>query len=120
MPQPVKWNGKLTHGWESVKSDTHQVCFRVGSCFHIQGSPARIGLPNNAFGSLDIRYCTSKMIAFAASLLGVPVSDFPPLEHWTCSRIDVARNFLAQSEHEARQALSYLMQSVSGRQHHST
>lgn len=110
----VDWQ---TYAWESVRSDTHQVCFRVGGEFHIQGSPARVGLPNNAFGALDIRYCATKMIAFARDYLGVP--ELPPLELWTCSRIDVTRNYLMQSEAEARQALAYLKQSPESRQKHS-
>jgi II/X family phage/plasmid replication protein len=113
----VDWQ---TYAWESVRSDTHQVCFRVGADFHIQGSPARIGLPNNAFGSLDIRYCADKMIAFAADYLGVnEFGVLPPLEQWSCSRIDVTRNYLMQSDSEARQALAYLKQSPESRQKHS-
>lgn len=123
------------YAWESVRSDTHQVCFKVGCELHIQGSPARIGLPNNAFGSLDIQYCANKMIRFAESYLsGLPgcrteqgvtrsggpcVVQLPGLEHWICSRIDVTRNYLMQSEAEARQALEYLKQAPEGKQKHS-
>lgn len=103
--------------WESVRSDTHQVCVRLGSEFHVQGSPARIGLKNNVFGSLDIRYCANKMINLATAILGIP--ELPQLEHWTCSRIDITRNFLMQSGAEARQAIEYLKQCPEGRQKHS-
>jgi len=106
-----------TYAWESVRSDTHQVCFRVGSDFHIQGSPARVGLPNNVFGALDIRYCALKMIRFAESFLKLP--ELPGIEKWACSRIDVTRNYLMQSGAEARQALAYLKQSPESRQKHS-
>lgn len=126
-----------TYSWESVRSDTHQVCIRVGSDFWIQGSPARLGLPNNVFGSLDIKYCARKMISFAeryfnfSSIVGdhpdhtltrsgeVCSGGLPPLERWTCSRIDVTRNYLMQSESEARQALAYLKQSPESKQKHS-
>lgn len=125
-----------TYAWESVRSDTHQVCFRVGTHFHVQGSPARLGLPNNAFGSLDIQYCALKMIHFAKSYFrisdlldqspdcltrsGGQAGDcFSSLENWSCSRIDVTRNYVMQSEAEARQALAYLKQSPESRQKHS-
>ena len=110
----VDWE---TYCWDSVRSDTHQVCIRVGSDFYIQGSPARVGLPNNAFGSLDIRYCAEKMIGFAAQYLGI--DGLPPLELWSCSRIDVTRNYVMQSGAEARQALAYLKQCPESKQKHS-
>ncbi|MDO3385649.1 phage/plasmid replication protein, II/X family [Gilvimarinus sp. SDUM040013] len=106
-----------TYAWESVKSDTHQICFRVGGGLQIQGSPARLGLPNNAFGSLDIQYCATKMIDFAK--LHFDLESLPPLKLWTCSRIDVTRNYLMQSGSEAKQALAYLKQAPEGRQKHS-
>lgn len=105
------------YSWDSVRSDTHQVCFRVGSDFWIQGSPARLGLPNNAFGSSDLRYCATKMIDFVRDQLQL---DFlPSLERWKCTRVDITRNYLMQSEAEARQALEYLKQSPPRRQKHS-
>lgn len=110
----VDWQ---TYAWDSVQSDSHQVCFRVGGEFHVQGSPARIGLPNNAFGSLDIRYCATKMIRFAEQQLGIQA--LPDLSLWTCSRIDVTRNYVMQSGAEAKQALAYLKQCPEGRQRHS-
>lgn len=130
----VEWE---SFAWESVASDTHQICFRVGSDFYIQGSPARLGLPNNAFGSLCIQYCAKKMISFASSFLGLTelfeeirsgsidaenqptIAGFPPLSFWSCTRIDITRNYLMQSEAEARQALAYLKQSPEGKQRHS-
>ena len=54
--------------WESIRSDTHQICLRINSRLEIQGSPARVGFRNNAFGSLDIHYCAEKMITFALSI----------------------------------------------------
>ena len=129
----VDWE---TYCWETVRSDTHQVCFKVGSEFCIQGSPARIGLPNNVFGSADIRYCANKMIKFAEhhfseiylseslpeNLQIHPISrviTFPDIKYWSCTRIDVTRNYLMQSEAEVRQALSYLKQTPESRQRHS-
>lgn len=130
----IEWE---SYAWESVRSDTHQLCFRVGTEFYIQGSPARLGLTNNVFGALCIKYCARKMISFAASFLGLSdlfsesrctdfhaqhddlCSGFPPLRFWKCSRIDITRNYLMQSEAEARQALAYLKQSPESRQKHS-
>jgi II/X family phage/plasmid replication protein len=106
-----------TYCYESVKSDTHQICFRVGSDFSIQGSPARIGNPNNAFGALDIVYCANKMILFAADQLNL--DSLPDARFWRCTRIDIAANFVMQSGAEARQALAYLKQSPESRQKHS-
>ena len=106
-----------TYCWESIKSDTHQVCVRIGGDLHIQGSPARIGLPNNVFGSLDIRYCAEKMISFAADHMNV--ASMPSADAWTCSRIDVTRNYQMASGAEARQALEYIKQTPESRQKHS-
>lgn len=111
----IEWE---TYAWDTVKSDTHQVCARVGDeYFHIQGSPARVGLPNNAFGALDIHYCAQKMIRFVRDTLGIFF--LPSVRSWECSRIDITRNYLMQSEAEARQALAYLKQSPESRQKHS-
>lgn len=130
----IEWE---SYAWESVRSDTHQLCFRVATHFYIQGSPARLGLPNNAFGSLCIEYCARKMIEFASSFFDLGhlfaesslsnpqpqdedlIAGFPPLRFWSCSRIDVTRNYQMQSEAEARQALAYLKQSPESRQKHS-
>lgn len=112
----IEWEA---YCWDSIKSDTHQVCVRIGASeLWIQGSPARVGLPNNMFGSLDIRYCANKMIDFASSHLGL--GHLPQHMEWLCTRIDVTRNYLMQSPAEARQALSYLKQSPESRQKHST
>jgi hypothetical protein len=57
--------------WDSIRSDTHGVTFRVGSdALWIQGSPARIeGNGCNVFGgeisqSLDIEWCANAMTDF--------------------------------------------------------
>jgi II/X family phage/plasmid replication protein len=103
--------------YESVRSDTHQICFRIGVDFSIQGSPARIGNPNNAFGALDLLYCAGKMIRFAAEQLDL--DRLPDIRFWRCTRVDLAANHIMQSGAEARQALAYLKQSPEGRQKHS-
>lgn len=103
--------------FESVRSDTHQVTIRAGSDLQIQGSPARVGLPNNVFGSLDIRYCAQKMIDFAANHL--VLGELPALQLWSCTRIDVTTNYLLSSLAEAQQVLSYLKQAPESRQKHS-
>lgn len=103
--------------WTAVPSDSTSIHFRVSDCLHIQGSPARIGMPNNVFGALDIRYCAEKMIGFAVKQLGY--ESLPGIEAWECTRIDVTVNYLMQSEAEAIQALAYLKQSPESRQAHS-
>tara|TARA_Y100001951_G_C11292957_1_gene273498 strand:- start:822 stop:1883 length:1062 start_codon:yes stop_codon:yes gene_type:complete len=105
-----------TYCWTKIPSDSTDIHFRVTDSLHIQGSPARIGMPNNVFGAIDIRYCAQKMIGFAAQQLGYPL---PVIESWGCTRIDVTRNYLMQSESEARQALAYLKQAPESRQAHS-
>ena len=105
-----------TSSWESIRSDTHQVACRLGSYFELKGSPARVGLPNNVFGSLDIAYCADKMIAFVVERFSFARSDLPPLSDWRCTRIDVTRNVFMQSEAEARQAILAMKQMPSGRQ----
>lgn len=110
----IEWTGPC---WEMAKSDEHRIRVRVGGYLEIQGSPARIGLLNNAFGSLDIQYCAQKMISFVSEFKGVVL---PSFEYWRCTKIDVTRNYFLQSESEASQALNYLKQSTEGKQRHST
>lgn len=115
----ISFDGELeweTSVWESIRSDTHQVSCRLGSYFELKGSPARVGLPNNVFGSLDVVYCADKMIAFVVERFGFKRSDLPSLSDWGCTRIDVTRNLFMQSEAEARQALLAMKQMPSGRQ----
>ena len=102
--------------WESIRSDTHQIAFRIGSYLEIQGSPARVGLRNNAFGSLDIRYCAEKMISFVLSQFGFLRETLPPLPEWGCTRIDITRNLCMASREEPAQALEALKYLPSGRQ----
>lgn len=107
----IEWE---SYCWESVRSDTHQVCVRIGSDLWIQGSPARVGQLNNMFGSLDIRYCAHKMIHFAQTYLELDA--LPEIEHWVCSRIDITRNYEMASAAEARQVLAVLKQTPDARQ----
>lgn len=102
--------------WESIRSDSHQISCRIGSRLEIQGSPARVGLRNNAFGSLDIRYCADKMISFVLSRFGFPRETLPPLLEWGCTRIDITRNLCMASREEPVQALEALKYLPSGRQ----
>jgi II/X family phage/plasmid replication protein len=107
-----------TYPWEQVSSDSHQLSIRITNKLSIQGSPARLGLANNVFGSSDVRYCARKMLAFVQQSLGL--QSLPPLECWSCTRIDYTRNFLMQSAAEARQALAYLKLAPERRQKHSS
>lgn len=102
--------------WESIQSDTHQICLRINSRLEIQGSPARVGLRNNAFGSLDIRYCAEKMISFVLSRFGFSREALPPLLEWGCTRIDITRNMCMVSREEPGQVLEVLKYMPSGRQ----
>lgn len=102
--------------WESIRSDTHQICLRINSRLEIQGSPARVGFRNNAFGSLDIHYCAEKMITFALSNQGFSREILPSLSEWGCTRIDITRNLCMASREEPVQALEALKYLPSGRQ----
>lgn len=102
--------------WDSIRSDTHQIVFRIGSRLEIQGSPSRVGLLNNAFGSLDIHYCAEKMISFVLSQFGFPREALPPLPEWGCTRIDITRNLCMTSREEPGQVLESLKYLPSGRQ----
>jgi len=76
---------------EQVRSDSHEVTIEFGSRLCIKGSPARIKNKNNVFGSLDIQQCAKDMIRFVA----VNYQVFIPLDLklWSCSKIDVTRNY---------------------------
>lgn len=102
---------------QSIKSDSHQVTVHAGADLTICGSPARLGLRNNVFGSLDIQYCATKMIEYIA--LELDLKHLPELAKWRCTRVDITRNYLMQSGAEARQALDHLKQSPERRQEHS-
>ena len=102
--------------WESIRSDTHQICLRINSRLEIQGSPARVGFGNNAFGSLDIHYCAEKMITFALLNQGFSRDILPPLSEWGCTRIDITRNLCMTSKEEPAQALEALKYLPSGHQ----
>lgn len=91
-----------TCAWDSVRSDTHGVTFRVGSdALWIQGSPARVeGDGCNVFGgvaaqSLDPRQCIAAMLRFLfpqlARMCFRAIPGTPP--HWCAlrSRVDLDR-----------------------------
>ena len=67
-----------TSAWESVKSDSHQIAFRVGSdAIWIQGSPARVCgsgdavFGEGASGALDLPACVCRMAVFVSDAVGV-------------------------------------------------
>lgn len=77
--------------WECLRSDSHRVHVRAGSCLEIVGSPARAMGRHNVFGSSDIAECAAAMIRLVGRVLGLvlPAAGEP----WTCTRVDVAENY---------------------------
>lgn len=115
----IDYEGNLeweASAWESIRSDTHQISCHDGTFFQLQGSPARVGLKNNVFGSLNFSYCAEKMISFIAESFGFKRSDLPPLDCWSCTRIDITTNVFLRSEAECKQALLAMKQMPSSRQ----
>jgi hypothetical protein len=109
-----------TAAWESVRSDSHQIAFRVGGdALWIQGSPARVcGSGDAVFGegpagALDLSGCVHRMAAFVSQKLDIPLH-FKD-EQWHVSRIDVTGNLLLDSLDDVREALRILRDCEGGR-----
>lgn len=98
---------------ERLRSDTHSLTVRVGGDIELSGSPARLGRPNNVFGSGDILDCFQSMAAWAGEFMGLDLPLDPTL--WTCSRVDVTHNYDLGSPENVRQALNYLRHAEGGR-----
>jgi II/X family phage/plasmid replication protein len=109
-----------TAAWESVRSDSHQIAFRVGSdALWIQGSPARVcGSGDAVFGegaaaALDLSGCVHRMAAFVSQKLAIPL--FFDDKDWHVTRIDVTGNLLLDSLDDVREALRILRNCEGGR-----
>ena len=99
---------------ESIRSDSHQVTVKFGSFLEIHGSPARVLSGNNVFGCLDIRKCFFDMVTFVATYYGI----FIPRNYrlWSCSKIDITRNYDMGSLDQVMQAIDCLRHVKVGRQ----
>ena len=113
----VQWESAA---WESVRSDSHQIAFRVtGDAVFVQGSPARVcGSGDAVFGegpsaALDLVGCLHRMIQFVSVPLGVQLPTQP--EKWKVSRIDVTGNLLLDDLPSVRVALRTLRECEGGR-----
>lgn len=112
----IKWESAA---WDSVRSDSHQV---VVSCapgrIRVQGSPARVlGDGDTVFGfgplGRNPLYCAHEMVDFVAKTLAFV--GLPPAQHWSCTRIDVTRNYYLGSLANVRVALAELRNVEGGR-----
>ena len=109
-----------TSAWESIRSDSHQLSFRIGSdALWVQGSPARIiGDGDAVFGSgasseLNLMGCVDRMSAYAFQQFQIQ-----PRGHatdWIVSRIDVTGNLLLDTLEDVREALRILRDVEGGR-----
>lgn len=113
----VKWEKA---GWESIRSDSHALVFRVGTdALWLQGSPARvIGDGCNVFSSgpsaaLDLPGCLRSMVGMFCRQLSVLIPTDPKL--WKVSRIDVTQNLLLPDLASVRAALVVLRGCEGGR-----
>lgn len=108
-----------TCAWESIRSDSHQISFQVGSSdLRVQGSPARVcGDGDAVFGQgassrLDLKGCIKFMVLYASKTLNVI---FPSSANYTVTRVDVTGNLLLGSLLEVRDALRILRNCEGGR-----
>jgi II/X family phage/plasmid replication protein len=113
----TKWEAGA---WDSVRSDSHQIAFRVGSdAVWLQGSPARVcGDGDAVFGSgasaaLDLVGCLQRMVSFVSGQVGVSLPSDP--EKWQVSRIDITGNLLLDDLAAVRVALRVLRDCEGGR-----
>lgn len=109
-----------TSCWDSIRSDSHQIAFRVGSdAIWIQGSPARVCgsgdavFGEGAAGQLDLKGCLDRMASFVISQINLPIE----INHkqWIISRIDITGNLLLDSLSDVRIALKTLRECEGGR-----
>jgi II/X family phage/plasmid replication protein len=104
--------------WDSVRSDSHQLAFRVASDLWVQGSPARVlGDGCTVFGSgpsaaLDLLGCVARMVSFVTGVVG---HELPDAAQWLVSRVDVTVNLALPGLAQVRQALSILRGTEGGR-----
>lgn len=116
----VQWE---TTAWDSVRSDSHQIAFKVGGdAVFIQGSPARVcGSGDTVFGegpsrAMDIQECIRIMARHVTSVVGVPLPVSGVLvRQWKVSTVDVTANFLMDDLPAVRVALRYLRDCEGGR-----
>ncbi|MDT4328323.1 phage/plasmid replication protein, II/X family [Methylomonas sp. MS20] len=106
--------------WDSIRSDSHQIAFRVGSdAVWLQGSPARVcGSGDAVFGegpaaALDLVGCLHRMRSFVSAQIGIELST--DADHWTVTRIDVTGNLLLDDLAAVRVALRTLRECEGGR-----
>lgn len=109
----------ITTAWDSIRSDSHGLNYRVGTDLWVQGSPARcIGSGESVFSSgasaaEDVVGCLDRMIAMLYSHLDLETR--PDVDAWDVCRVDVTRNLLLDSLPEVRQALAFLRNAEGGR-----
>lgn len=98
-----------------MRSDTHQITFRLVETLDIMGSPAHFMGEghDNVFGSLDIRECFYTMVSFVSDHIGYKLPDDPEL--WKVRRVDITGNYFLGSLTNVKQALSDLRESEGGR-----
>lgn len=90
-----------------IQSDGKQQYLVIG------GSPASLASRGlNIFGSLDIRTGAQTLLAVARRALRAIL---PPLEQWSCRRIDITGNYLLPDFESVKQALAMLLVSDGAR-----
>ncbi len=111
-----------SQAWDSVRSDSHQVVFRVGTdAFWIQGSPARATADGcTVFGSgpsraLDLAGSLARMVTFVFDVLGDRFRPVADIHHWLVSRVDITGSLALGSLVEVRDALRILRNLEGGR-----
>lgn len=109
-----------TCSWDTIRSDSHQLSFQVGSCdLRIQGSPARvIGDGDAVFSSgasaqLDLWGCVKAMSRTASKILEVILPT--DANAYTVTRVDVTGNLLLPGLLAVRDALRVLRDCEGGR-----
>lgn len=103
---------------DKLRSDTHGLVWCLQGdgkqqYLVIAGSPASLanrGL--NVFGNLDIRAGAETLLAVARRALRAIL---PPLERWSCRRIDITGNYLLPDPESVKQALAMLLVSDGAR-----
>lgn len=105
----VEWE---TPARESIRSDSHQVSVVLGGDLSVSGSPARVMVSDNVFGSGDPQECARAMLAWVSAQVGV---ELPALDLWRCTRMDVTHSYDLRELSRVRVALMSLRHAEGGR-----
>lgn len=105
-----------TPAWDSIRSDSHGLAYRVGGSLALQGSPSRCWKNGcNVFGTGSIIQAARLMVAYFTRVTGIWLPDPVIHQAWEVTTLDYFKNFDTGSLANARTVLAYLKDCNGGR-----